>query len=276
MTFLKGKERWLEWFSCDCSLHSTSLSNCVRSSDGVRWQLLPSLACSAQQRPFAQCFATAEWVQRSLSFGKPVLQRITSLGVNEMFRIPMTPYPSSFFLIYYWATWHWNPVHAVAAARHQIRPGRERRGCGLPEHSQHPLVSLSPARPICDSHSHPRAPGGDENGGFGMHWRTKTFQPSSSPEKKRSVRPRPPCDPTSPAFPSSYLHSLVKANVRFCCLCRAVPQAPKAEVLEGASPFPSGTASPRTSSSLSFCAIELIASSYKWRTAFTWCLRSIP
>lgn len=99
--------------------------------------------------------------------------------------------------------------------------------------------------------------------GSGCTGEPKHFSPQAHPKKKRSVRPSPPCDPTSPAFPSSYLHSLVKAKVRFCCLCRAVPQAPKAEVLEGASPFPSGTASPRTSSSLSFCAIELIAFSCK-------------
>lgn len=87
-------------------LPSSACSSCIRSSDKAVLMVAHCLPTPAhfwgQQRPFAQCFAAAEGVQRkgrSVSFGKPLLQKVTRLRVNAQNpQCPLAPVVSDLLL----------------------------------------------------------------------------------------------------------------------------------------------------------------------------------
>lgn len=216
------------------SLHSTSSSSCIRSSDRV------VCAVAVAASPCPPFLGRADTICSVLCYGGADTDEgegVRPLGSLQstaedhrpqsewMLRVPMLLDPSSLFPIYYQVT-SMETLCPTAAAVRQSRPGRERRGYGdvvyqgvlsillfpfLLPHSSMINTTVQELQKVM------------KTVGLGCIGEPKMFSLQAHPKQRdHEGHDLHMLFCSSPAFPSSALHHLVKVKVTLHCATQSL------------------------------------------------------
>lgn len=235
--FLKGKERWLEWFSCGCPPPVPAAAASDRVTKRSCWWHIasPRLPISeASNNPLLSALLKQRGYRGKE--GVPLLgslycKKVTRLRVNvQCPRCPLALVVSDLLLI----DLAWKPCACSSSCEtsNQTR-SRMVRVCDIVYQS---IISIFCFLSLLQSSSVIHTAKQEAWEGMKMVGLGCIGEPKQGHPKERSVRPWLPCDLNSPASPSSALQAWWRSKSGYSVCAKA----PKAFVHEDALPFPLG------------------------------------